>query len=122
MEKRGQRKIIFIVSGILIFIIVVLALCLVIKNRETKMSDNEIREIVSKITDDEIIRIDYYKEYIINPDDYVFREVYVATVKLSEPYSMTIFGEGEADYKIYIIEKHGNILNSFYKKGIENGN
>ena len=62
MDKRGQLKIILIVLVIFVFIGVVLALFFVLKDNPTKMSDDEITDIVKNITDDEIIKIEYYKK------------------------------------------------------------
>ncbi|MCK4553335.1 hypothetical protein KAT80_03965 [Candidatus Pacearchaeota archaeon] len=111
MEKRGQTKIILTALIILVFIGGILILFFVVKNKETKISEDEVREIVGEITDDEIINVYYYKK--CNVLDSEYEKVHVVVTKLKEKVS-DIFGE--FDYKYYFLDKDGNIFSETYYK------
>jgi len=110
MDKRCQLKIILIVLVVFVFIGVVLALFFVLKDNQIKMSDNEITDIVKNITDDEIIKIEYYKKCFIGEEEY--EKIYVAITKLKEKHDTGIFGEFE--YKYYFLDEKGNLVSEFY--------
>ena len=115
MEKKGQVKVIFGVSIILIIAVILILffvsiLLFVLKDNEIKMSDDEITEIVKNITSDEIIKIEYYKTCFIGEEEY--EKIYVVVTKLKEKYGSGIFGGFE--YKYYFLNEEGKILSEAY--------
>ena len=110
MDKRGQLKIILIVLVIFVFIGVVLALFFVLKDNPTKMSDDEITDIVKNITDNEIIKIEYYEICFIGEEEY--EKIYVVITKLKEKHDTGIFGEFE--YKYYFLDEKGDLISEVY--------
>ena len=110
MEKRGQRKIIFIMLIVLIFFSIILVLFYFIENNETKMSDNEVRDIIGKMTDDEILAVHYYDKCVLQDKEY--EKVYIVITKLGEKFVHDMMGEFE--YKYYFLDKGGNIFSEQY--------
>ena len=110
MLKREQTKIILTVLIILIFISVILALFFGIKNKETKMFDHEVREIVSKITDDEMLAVHYYSKCYLQDKEY--EKIFIVVTKLKEKFVHGMMGEFE--YKYYFLDKEGNIFSEQY--------
>lgn len=80
------------------------------KNEMIRLPNDEIERIVKEVTEDEILKINYYENCYIQ--DYCkYGEVYIAMTKLKEKV-VDIFGEFE--YKYYVLDKYGNIFEERY--------
>ena len=109
MDKRGKVKAGLIISIVLVLIIA-FALIFIMKSDKSGLSENESINIVKNITDNEIIKVDYYEKCYIQNKDY--GKTYVVITKLKEKYDGGLFGEFE--YKYYFLGNNKTIIFEVY--------
>ena len=116
MIKKKVFALKIISISILLVLFFILALFFILKSDDIKMSDNEITEIIGKITDDEILAVHYYKK--CNVLDSEYEKIYIVVTKLKEKF---VHMMGEFEYKYYFLDKDGNIFSENYNSDDKGG-